>query len=585
MIVLGLNAFHADSSACLIRDGELVAAVEEERFVRIKHWAGYPARAIAYCLEAGGIEIEAVDVVAINQDNRAAFWPRLAYLATRPPRLSAIGARLAARRARAGVPALLRRQFPHARRLPRLEAIEHHLAHLASAYDVSPFDEAVAVSVDGFGDFASAAAGVGRGARLEVAERTWFPHSLGLFYQALTQYLGFPDYGDEYKLMGLAPYGEPRYLSKLGEILRIGADGGFALDLAYFRHPREAIAFEFDDGAPHFADLFTPLLEQRLGPRRRADEPIADRHRDLAACVQAIYEAALFTYLRALHRRFPLPRLALAGGCAMNSAANGRIAVETPFREIYIPPAPGDAGGAIGAALAVARRAGAERRFVMDHAGWGPAFDDAALQDALARLAGPFQPVRISNNQRLGRQVAAAIAEGKVVGWLQGRMEWGPRALGRRSILCDPRRADMKTILNAKIKKRESFRPFAPSVLAEAASDWFATSADLPFMSQVVPVRAHMRARVPAIAHVDGTARPQTVSAGSDPRYHALISAFRDLTGVPMLLNTSFNENEPIVCTPAEAVDCFARTNMDMLVLGDFLVQRAASETERPAAE
>jgi carbamoyltransferase len=585
MIVLGVNAFHADSAACLVRDGELVAAVEEERFTRIKHWAGYPAQAIAYCLEAAGVEIDAVDAVAINQDNRAAFWPRLAYVATHPPRPAAIASRLATRQARARVPERLRRQFPRARRLPRLETVEHHLAHLASAFFVSPFEQSAVASIDGFGDFASAAVGFGRGSRLEVAERTWFPHSLGLFYQALTQYLGFPNYGDEYKLMGLAPYGEPRYLAKLREILRIDAEGAFTLDIACFRHPREPIAFAFEDGAPRFADLFTPALEQRLGPRRRVDAPIEDRHRDLAASVQAIYEAAVFAYLRRLHRRWPQPRLALSGGCAMNSAANGRIAAETPFREIYIPPAPGDAGGAIGAAFAVALRAGAARRFVMDHAYWGPAFDDGALQGALARLDGPFRPARIADDSALCRAVATAISQGQVVGWFQGRMEWGPRALGSRSILCDPRRADMKAILNAAIKKRESFRPFAPSVLGESAGDWFESRAALPFMSEVVRVRADKRARVPAITHVDGTARPQTVGRDANPRFHALISAFRDLTGAPMLLNTSFNENEPIVCTPAEALDCFARTHMDMLVLGDFVLRREAAETGRPAAE
>ena len=577
MIVLGLNAFHADSAACLVRDGELVAAVEEERFLRIKHWAGYPERAIDYCLAEGGLTIEDVDVVAINSDDRAAFWPRLVYLAANRPGLSAIRARLSARAARASIPQLLSRQFPHARCLPRVERVEHHLAHLYSAFAVSPFEEAVVASINGFGDFASAAWGVGRGGEIAVEGRVKFPHSLGIFYQALTQYLGFPAYGDEYKVMGLAPYGEPRFLSKLREVLRVDADGGFALNPSYFRHPHEAVAFAWSTGSPEFADLFTPALELSLGPQRREDEAIDDRFRDIAASTQALYEEAFFAFLNALHRRRRLPRLALGGGCAMNSVANGKVRRQTPFVEIYVPPAPGDAGGAIGAALAAWRRSGGGRRFTMDHAFWGPKFDDAAIARALTRLEGaPSVRARARSEAELCRMVAAAIAEGEVVGWMQGRMEWGPRALGGRSILCDPRRADMKAILNAAIKKRESFRPFAPSVLAEEASQWFEADGDSPFMSRVVPVRPSRLARVPAITHVDGSARPQTVDASVHPRFHALISAFRDLTGVPMLLNTSFNENEPIVRTPEEAVDCFARTNMDLLVLGDFVVQREA---------
>jgi len=578
MIILGLNAFHADSAACLARDGELVAAVEEERFLRIKHWAGYPERAIAYCLDEAGLMIEDVDVVAINSDDRAAFWPRLAYLAANRPGLSAIRARLSARAARASIPELLSRQFLQARCLPRVERVEHHLAHLHSTFAVSQFEEAVVASIDGFGDFASAAWGVGRGGEITVEGRVLFPHSLGIFYQALTQYLGFPGYGDEYKVMGLAPYGEPRFLSKLREVARIDADGRFALNPNYYRHPREAVAFAWSAGSPEFADLFTPALELLLGPRRREDEAIDDRFRDIAASTQALYEEAFFAFLNALHRRHRLPRLALAGGCAMNSVANGKVRLQTPFVEIYVPPAPGDAGGAVGAALAAWLRRGGERRFTMDHAFWGPSFDDAALARALARLEGARNVrIRASSQAELCRMVAAAIAEGQVVGWLQGRMEWGPRALGGRSILCDPRRGDMKAILNAAIKKRESFRPFAPSVLAEETSQWFEADGDSPFMSRVVPVRPSRRARVPAITHVNGAARPQTVDAAVHPRFHALISAFRDLTGVPMLLNTSFNENEPIVCTPDEAVDCFARTNMDLLVLGDFVVRREAA--------
>jgi carbamoyltransferase len=582
MIILGLNAFHGDSSAALVRNGVLIAAAEEERFRRIKHWAGFPAQAITYCLQAGGLGLEDVDHVALNQDSRASFFRKIRYVVTRRPDLGLVLGRLRNRRKREGVPELLEKTFVGKSFKGSLHNVEHHLAHLYSAFHVSPFAEAAAVSIDGFGDFSSAAWGVGRGSAISVDGRVYFPHSLGIFYQALTQYLGFPHYGDEYKVMGLAPYGKSTCMDAMRKIVRLEPDGTFELGLDYFRHHRDRIAYQWTDGAPAIGDLFAPALEGLLGPRRRPDEPLQDRHRNIARSMQAMYEEAFFNLLAAIHRRSGVNDLALAGGCAMNSVANGKVRRMTPFRRVYVQAAAGDAGGAIGAALATWHKLGGDRSFVMDHAYWGPAFDRNHVAAVLVKHGTEIAQARcaieeIADENELCRRTAAAIAEGKVVGWFQGRMEWGPRALGNRSILCDPRRADMKAILNDKIKRRESFRPFAPSVLEEAVSGWFEEDQPVPFMMQVYQIREQKRAQIPAVTHVDGSGRLQTVSSASNPRYHRLIAAFRDLTGVPMVLNTSFNENEPVVCEPGQALDCFLRTRMDVLVLGDTTIARRES--------
>ena len=587
MIILGLNAFHADSAACVLRDGGLVAAAEEERFRRIKHWAGFPSQAIAYCLREAGVTLADVDHVAVNQDSQANQLKKIAYVLRRRPDFGLVLGRLRNRRARAGIPELLATAFPGSAFRGQFHAVEHHLSHLASAFDVSPFDEAAVVSVDGFGDFASTAWGVGRGDALTVDGRIHFPHSLGLFYQALTQYLGFPHYGDEYKVMGLAPYGQPAQLAQMRQIVRLQTGGGFELDLAYFRHHREKVADAWESGSPEFPDLFSAALEDLLGPRRRPDEPLEDRHRDIARSVQSMYEEAFFNLIQPLQATSGVTDLALAGGCAANSVANGKVRRQTPFRRVYVQPAAGDAGGALGAALSVWRRLGGARSFTMDHALWGPGYSDHDLGAMLASRASELSAAgcrvrQPADEAALCRETAGAVADGQVVGWFQGRMEWGPRALGARSIVCDPRRADMKQILNAKIKRRESFRPFAPSVLDRAVGDWFEEDDDVPFMSQVFQIREAKRRLIPAVTHVDGSGRLQTVRRVANPRYYALIEAFEALTGVPMVLNTSFNENEPVVCKPEEALDCFLRTRMDRLVLGDRIVERAPAESPAP---
>ena len=579
MLILGLNAFHGDASAALVRDGVLIAAAEEERFLRIKHWAGFPARAIAYCLAEAGATLADVDVVAVNSDSKAHRGAKLAYvLKSRPdPRL--ILDRLKNRKARKGIGEHLAETFPGQTFKGVVTPVEHHLAHLSSAFHVSPFNEAAVVSVDGFGDFASAAWGFGHGSQIDIDGRVLFPHSLGAFYQAITQYLGFPHYGDEYKVMGLAPYGQPNQIDAMRKIVRLNADGSFRLNLDYFRHHREKVDYTWTGGSPEVGDLFSPALESLLGPRRDPAVPLTQRDKDIARSAQAMYEEAFFNLLGAVHKRHPTEAVCIAGGCGNNSVANGKVRRLTPFRKVYVQSAAGDAGGAIGAAFSVWSGQGGKRGFVMDHAYWGPSYGPEAIASLLKDHAADLKAAgctvkQVDDEGALCARTAKAVAAGKVVGWFQGRMEWGPRALGARSIIGDPRRADMKEILNAKIKRRESFRPFAPSVLEEAVIDWFEEEDDVPFMMQVFQIREARRAQIPAVTHVDGSGRLQTVSAKTNPRYHGLIRAFEALTQVPMVLNTSFNENEPVVCTPKEALDCFLRTKIDVLVLGETFIER-----------
>lgn len=580
MIILGVNAFHGDASACVIRDGAIIAAAEEERFRRIKHWAGFPTEAIRYCLAEAAIALGDLDHVAVNQDSRANLGKKIAFTLLKRPDLGLVLDRLRNKRGRIGVLDLLRADFPGQPFNGRLNFVEHHRAHLSSAFHVSPFDEAVVVSVDGFGDFASGGWGVGRGTKIDIEHRVYFPHSLGIFYQALTQFLGFPHYGDEYKIMGLAPYGRLTYLEPLRRIVKLEGDGGYRLNLDYFRHHREKIEYEWEDGEPAVGTLYAPELAHLLGPARDPAAPLEQRHRDIARSVQAIYEEAFFHLLNTLHARHKLPNLAIAGGCGMNSVANGKVALRSPFTSVYVQSAAGDAGGAIGAAYSVWHELGGARGPTMDHAYWGPGFSEVQIRTVLETRSGEIAAAgcgieRIDDEAELCRRTATAIADGQVVGWFQGRMEWGPRALGNRSILGDPRRADMKDILNLKIKRRESFRPFAPSILREAVPDWFELDGDVPFMMQVFTIREHQRPRIPAVAHVDGSGRLQTVHRETNTRYYRLIESFRDISGVPMVLNTSFNENEPVVCRPEEALDCFLRTRMDVLVMGDWLVRRS----------
>ena len=580
MKILGLNAFHGDASAALLVDGHLVAALEEERLNRVKHWAGFPALAARACLAESGAG--APEHVAISRDPRAHFWTKVRRLVTRPGdwqrsasrvKNTVDVARLSARLGEAGVanPERVRVHF-----------VEHHRAHLASAFFASPFDEAAVVSIDGFGDFSSVMWGVGRGNRIDVRGGVQFPHSLGLFYTAFTQLLGFPKYGDEYKMMGLSAYGQPRFAAQVRDVVRVEGDQ-VRLNLDYFIHHTTGVEMTWDGGEPALAPVYSRKMEDVFGPARVPREPLQPRDADLAASVQTVLEECYFALLNAVHKATGLNTVCLAGGVALNCVANGMIFERTPFRELYVQPAAHDAGTAIGAALHVWHETlDRPRGFVMRHVLYGPEYND----DEIARALGA-QGIegRRLNQRQLIDGTARELADGRIVGWFQGRMEFGPRALGGRSILADPRRADMKDTLNARIKLREPFRPFCPSIVAEATGDYFETDYPSPFMVQAYKIRPEQRARIPAVTHEDGTGRLQTVERDVNPLYWSLLTRFGELSGVPILINTSFNENEPIVNTPAQAIDCFLRTNMDVLAIGSFLIRKADDIPSRDASQ
>ena len=605
MVILGINAYHGDASAALIVDGQLIAAAEEERFSRIKHVAGFPANAIRYCLEAAGIKPQEIDHLAVARDPRARIWRKMLY-AVKIPRLA------------------LNRLGPQAKFLgikeeicetlgvrgeeikAQIHRVEHHKAHLASSFFVSPFEEAALLSIDGLGDFASTMWGIGKDSKFNVQGSIAFPHSLGIYYTALTQYLGFWNYGDEYKVMGLGAYGEPEYHDHFNEIVKVNGNVGFSLGLEHFVHHKTGPEMTWNGGEPTIGKLYGDYLIKRLGPERQANEPVERRHWNIAASLQTRLEEAVHAMLNQLYKRYGVKKLCLAGGVAYNCVANGKIFAKTPFEEVYIQSAAGDAGLAIGGAFYVWHQIlGKPRSFEMKHAYWGPEFRDQDISKAL-RAKGMEQGAgsgengsevrsqksEVSRNasavtgqpssvtifelpeEELVKETAKRIADGKVVGWFQGRMEFGPRALGNRSIVVDPRRADMKDLLNSRIKHRESFRPFAPSILAERVGDYFEETHPSPFMLMAYKVKQEKRSVIPAPTHVDGTGRLQTVSKEENHRYWKLIKEFEKLTGVPVLLNTSFNENEPVVCTPEQAFNCFTRTKMDVLAIGSFLLEK-----------
>jgi carbamoyltransferase len=581
MNILGINAYHGNASAAVVCDGTLVAAVEEERFNRVKYAAGFPAQAIAYCLREAGLKLEEIDHVAVPRNPYARLGTKLFYALRMPSfarsRIGVVakftGIREALARAFDTDPATIAAQF---------HRIEHHQAHLASTFFVSPFESAALLSADGLGDFASTMWGTGRGNRMEIDGAIAFPHSLGLYYTAVTQYLGFLKFGDEYKVMGLAAYGQPEEMEAFRDVVRFDANAGgdgFRLGLDYFVHHLAGpeMSWAEADKTPTLGKLFSQKMTGRLGPTRAPEEPLEQRHRNLAASLQARLEEVYLGMLRKLAERSGLKSVCLAGGVAFNCAANGKIFDCTPFEKVYVQPAAGDAGLAVGAAYFVwHQKLGKPRSFMMNHAYWGPGFSAEEIRAAIGSRTADGEGCSIVElaEEELTRRAAQMIADGKILGWFQGRAEWGPRALGNRSIVADPRRADMKDILNSRIKHREIFRPFAPSILAEVTGQWFEKSQPSPFMTLAYAVRAQKRAQIPAPTHVDGTGRLQTVTREANPRYWRLIKAFQELTGVPVVLNTSFNDNEPIVCRPEEALDCFSRTRMDALVMGDFLIAR-----------
>jgi carbamoyltransferase len=588
MIILGINAYHANASAAIVVDGQLIAAVEEERLNRVKYAAGFPARAIQFCLNRAGVKLHEVDHIAVPRDPWARVGTKLRY-ALRMPRFTL--ERIQVMKRFAGIREDLAAAFQIDPLLIRsqLHRIEHHRAHLASAYFVSPFDHAAVLSADGLGDFASSMCAIAKGPKMRILGEVTFPHSLGMYYTALTQYIGFWKFGDEYKVMGLAAYGEPEYLDEFRRIVRADGPLSIRLGLEYFCHQTQGSDMSWREAGrtPVQGKIFSEYLEKRLGPARKPDEPLTQRHRNLAATMQAALEEVLVSYWNGLAARSNQKDLCLAGGIAFNCVANGKIFDSSPFERVYVQPAAGDAGLSIGAAFAVQHEIlGRPREFQMDHAYWGPQFSASEIRQVVDSVdSSDDVEITESSEPHLLQTTAQHIASGRIVGWFQGAAEWGPRALGNRSILADPRRPEMKDILNRRIKHREIFRPFAPSIIEEAAGDYFEKAHPSPFMTFAYPVRPEKRKDIPAPTHVDGTARLQTVSRSASPLYWKLIRAVGDETGVPSVLNTSFNDNEPIVCRPEEALECFRRTHMDVLVLGNFILERKGSSVsaEEPA--
>lgn len=637
--ILGINAYHGDAAAAIIRDGRLIAAVEEERFNRVKHCAGFPTHSIAYCLQVAGIKIEDVEHVGISRNPSANLYKKILFAARRiklqrpkgrqpveskdpgvaavsvaedlnaepdaPSALSSLpftlngngngfARQLASRLRNAAKVRDLKNELAKALGVPanRLRAqfhnVEHHRAHLASAFFVSPFDRAALLSIDGFGDFVSTMWAVGEGHSIKTLGQVEYPHSLGILYTATTQFLGFPHYGDEGKVMGLAPYGHPRFIAEFQEIVGTEPEGRFRLNLNYFRHASDGVEMTWDGGSPQIGQIFSEEFARTFGPRREPGAQLTDRESDLAASLQLRLEQIAFHVLNHLHDETGLTDLGLAGGVAYNSVMNGKILTHTPFRRVFVQPAAGDSGTALGVCYQIwndqrPQREKGKAQSANDASGLtlnslaftpytGPEFSDDEIRRELE--ASDLDYENLSDDETLAR-AARDIADGLVVGWFQGRMEFGPRALGNRSILADPRRSNIKEILNNRIKKREPFRPFAPSILAEHVGDYFEQTHPAPAMLMVYAIKHERRAEIPAVTHIDGSGRLQTVTRDLNPTYYRLIESFHKLTGVPIVLNTSFNENEPIVCTPREAIDCFLKTRIDVLYLGNCAVRRA----------
>jgi carbamoyltransferase len=614
MYILGINAYHGDAAAALIKDGRIVAAVEEERFNRIKHCAGFPARSIEYCLKAAGIGVEEVEHVGISRDPSAHLHKKILSSVERAakeivrPRATAPGhpklrvileedaERVVAVSSEpngnghsAGIFQQIADRLRNAARVrdlddelakalgvsktklqARFHNIEHHRAHLASSFFVSPFDRAALLSLDGFGDFISTMWAVGEGNSIKVLGQVEYPHSLGVVYTATTQFLGFPHYGDEGKVMGLAPYGKPRFIETFRDIVRTEPNGQFRLNLKYFRHATEGVDMTWNDGSPVIGRVYSDKFRSAFGSPRAPGESLTDRDRDLAASLQMRLEEVAFHILNQLHRETGLSELGLSGGVAYNSVLNGKILLNTPFRKVFVQPAAGDSGTALGVCYQIWNQLlKGTRGEVLEGSYTGPEFSD---DDIVVELKQRNLNFETYTDGEVTQRAARDIAAGAVVGWFQGRMEFGPRALGNRSIVVDPRRAGMKDVLNERIKKREPFRPFAPSILAERVGDYFEQTHPAPTMLMVYQIKPERRAEIPAVTHVDGSGRLQTVTRTANPRYYQLIEEFYRLTGVPVVLNTSFNENEPVVCTPGDALDCFLKTKMDVLYLGTHRV-------------
>ena len=571
--ILGVNAFHADSSACIIRNGEILFAIEEERINRIKHWSGFPTKSIEACLNFADISMDEIDFITFNTDPKFNLKKKIFYVLKNF--LVTEIFKYLKKKSKNNLFVNLKKNFDLEKLEKKIIFVEHHISHISSAYFPSNYDKSDIVSIDGFGDFTSCALGSAEGNDLNISTRVNFPHSLGLFYQAMTQHLGFRNYGDEYKVMGLSAYGKPKYFEKLKNIINIKKNT-FELNLNYFSHHYNFSNYVSTDGNIMPPKIFNQKINEIIGSERLKDQKLNEHHADLATSVQKIYEYILFNTLNTWQKISKKENLCFAGGCAMNSKANGSILENTNYKNIYIPPSPGDAGGSVGSALYQFSRINKlyeNKNYYSVYL--GPQFKKEHTKKIIdENLLNYDCKVLELNENEIVELCSKKISEGNVVGWFQARMEWGPRALGNRSILADPRQKNMKDILNLKTKKRESFRPFAPSILEEEVEGWFEQHHQSYFMQNVYKFKEEKIKYVPAVVHLDFTGRLQTVSKKLNPLYYDLIKNFQKITKVPIILNTSFNENEPIVCNPLEAIECFKRTKIDILVIDNFYIQR-----------
>ena len=578
MYTLGLNAYHGDASACILKDTIILAAAEEERFTRIKHAAGFPINSIKFCLNKAQISIDQIDHITINRNPKQKILKKVLYASTKLFNFDFIKNRFNNLKRINSIKDEFEYHFK-TKINSKIHNIDHHTSHISSSVFFSGMKNSNFVSVDGFGDFVSTVTGYFDGKKIVKFNEVLFPHSLGIFYTAMTQYLGFMNYGDEYKVMGLAPYGKPKYIDKLREIVSFDKKKMFKLNLKYFLHHIGNVEMTWLNGEPKIGKVFSNNLEKFLGPQRNKNDNLLQFHKDIAASTQKIFEEILINIVNDLYEKNKNENLCISGGSGMNSVANGVLFEKTKYKKIYIPPAPGDAGGSLGSAVYQINKINNTSTQFNDNPYLGPSYSDHTIKkdidDNMNLIKENFINVnKFDKFENLSLNVSKELSDGKIVGFFNDRMEWGPRALGNRSILADPRNVNIREILNVKIKRREKFRPFAPSILEEETKNWFETDDKVPFMSKVFQVKNEKKIIIPSVTHVDGTGRLQTVSKDYNPQFYRLISDFFKITNVPILLNTSFNENEPIVCNPKEALDCFLRTKMDILVLGNYVLYR-----------
>ncbi len=571
--ILGLNFLHSDTSSCIFKNGELIAAAEEERFSRIKHTSSFPVQSINFCLKEAEINISDLDIITLNSNPFSSLDKKILFTLKNFKRYILAIKSISNIKQKLSIKNLISLNFKKKFK-GKIVYLDHHLSHIASSSFFSNFDESVNLSIDGFGDFASAGWGTLINGNLSIDEKILFPHSMGIFYQAMTQFLGFKNYGDEYKVMGLSSYGKPVFENELSQVL-LNANPGYQLNLDYFIHQNQSIIESDAYGQLRYKDLYSEKLINLIGPERLPNDEITQRHMDIAKSTQLIYEKTLFKLLNKLYEKYKIKNLTLSGGCAMNSVANGKILKNTLFEEIYISPNPGDAGGSIGSALLFLNEKNYKIKKDINYAYLGKSYKNDEIERILneKNLKDGFITQKLTEEELLDI-VTQELCKSKIVGWFQDKMEWGARALGNRSILADARNPKIKEIINSKIKRRESFRPFAPAILREHTKDWFEINKEVPFMSEVYEILENKRSILPGITHIDGTGRLQTVSERSNLKFYKLIKKFYEKTNIPILLNTSFNENEPIVESPQQALDCFMRTNMDILILENWMILR-----------